>query len=134
MDTTILTLETRYLLTPFAELRMRHAASLEQLTQAIAEAGQLVPMLVTAGKEAGQWVLIDGYRRLEVLRRLDIEQVKAQLLPGDEKDAMLLHLAHGQARAWEAIEEAGLIRELHERCGLSLRHIAASIGRHVSWV
>lgn len=134
MDIAIFTLETSHLLTPFAGLRMRHAASLEQLTQAISEAGQLVPMLVTAGEEAGKWILIDGYRRLEVLRRLEIEQVKAQLLPGNEQDAILLHLAHGQARTWEAIEEAGLIRELHERCGLSMRHIAANIGRNVSWV
>lgn len=102
--------------------------------RAIAEAGQVVPVLVIPGEQPQSWVLIDGYRRLEVLRRLEIEEVKAHVLPCKEDEAMLLHMAQGQSRSWEVIEEAGLIRELHDRFNFSLRQIATRIGRHASWV
>lgn len=132
--TPFLILEPHQLVTPFAGLRVQHAANLDRLTHAMAEAGQIVPVLVIPDEQSQSWVLIDGYRRLEVLRRLEIEQIKAQALPCKEDEAMLLHMAHGQARSWETIEEAGLIRELHDCFGLSLRQIATRIGRHASWV
>jgi ParB/RepB/Spo0J family partition protein len=118
----------------FQGLRMRNLPALDLLSRSLEEAGQLVPVLVIPGERAGLWILIDGYLRVEALKRLDREVVRAEVFQGSEEEALMVHLARGQARNWETVEEAALIRELHDRFGCSLRLLAARIGRSASWV
>ena len=113
---------------------MRNLPALDLLSRSLEEAGQLVPVLVIPGERAGLWILIDGYLRVEALKRLDREVVRAEVFQGSEEEALMVHLARGQARNWETVEEAALIRELHDRFGCSLRLLAARIGRSASWV
>ncbi|MBF0246118.1 MAG: ParB/RepB/Spo0J family partition protein [Planctomycetes bacterium] len=130
----IIDLELHQVERRFQGLRMRNLPSLDLLTHSIEEAGQLVPVLVIPGERAGLWILIDGYLRVEALKRLDQEVVRAEVFHGSEEEALMVHLARSQARNWEVVEEAALIRELHDRFGCSLRLLAARIGRSASWV
>jgi hypothetical protein len=51
-----------------------------------------------------------------------------------EMEALLQVLMREQERRWEALEEASLIRELHERHALSQESIARLLGKDKSWV
>lgn len=53
----------------FGSLRLRQPRVVERLARSIEQNGQGVP-LVAVAEQADRWVLIDGYLRLEALRRL----------------------------------------------------------------
>jgi ParB/RepB/Spo0J family partition protein len=130
---TVLRLDLHGLIPRFAPLRLRDPARLRRLHRSIAQQGQLTP--VVAVPEAGdppQWVLIDGYRRREVLQQLGADRIWADIWERSVDEALLACLARGPDRAWEAIEEAALIAELAGR--YSLHTIAQQLGRDVSWV
>ena len=81
---------------------------------------------------AQRWVLIDGYRRLAALRQIGEDQIWVDAWEGSVDEAVLLCLAKGAERGWEAIEQAALLHDLSER--YSLRELAQRLGRDVSWV
>ncbi len=117
----------------FATLRLNDPQRLENLTRSIERNGQLVPVIAVPDEQADlHWVLIDGYRRLEALQHLGEDLIWVDVWDQPVDEALLLCLARGPERAWEAIEEAALLQELARR--YSLREIARRIGRDVSWV
>ncbi|MCP3972412.1 MAG: ParB N-terminal domain-containing protein [Rhodobacteraceae bacterium] len=129
----VLRLDLHFLNPRFAPLRLRDPERLACLTRSMRQHGQLMPVVVVPGSlDPPRWVLIDGYRRLEALREIgeDLLWVDAWDRPVDE--ALLLCLARGPERGWEAIEEAALLHELSNR--YSLRELAQRIGCDVSWV
>ena len=112
----ILRLEIHQLLTPFASVRVAEPRRLQQLMRCIERQGQLMPVVaVAAEKQKARWVLIDGYRRWEVLRQLGQDLIWVDGWDCSVDDALLLCLARGGERAWQAIEEAALICELSQR-------------------
>jgi len=117
----------------FASLRMRQPRVVERLARSIAQNGQLVP-LVAVAEQADRWVLIDGYLRLEALRRLARDTARVELWDCPLAEALLIVLVRVQGRTWEAIEEGALIRELITGFALSQREVARQTGRDVSWV
>ena len=90
--------------------------------------------VVAVGEQEHRWVLIDGYLRIEALRRLSRDTARVELWECPLAQALLLVLVRVQGRAWEAIEEGAVIRELVGQCGLSRREVARQTGRDVSWV
>ncbi len=129
----VLRLELHQLLTQFAPLRVQEPRRLQKLTRSIERQGQLMPVVVVpADGEEVRWVLIDGYRRLEALRHLGKDLIWVDVWDRSVDEALLLCLARGPERTWQAIEEAALIFELSRRH--SLRELAASLARDVSWV
>ena len=117
----------------FAPLRLRDPERLARLTGSLRQHGQLMPVVVVAESlDPPRWVLIDGYRRLEALREIGEDRVWVDAWDGPVDEALLLCLARGAERGWEAIEEAALLHELSNR--YSLRELAQRIGRDVSWV
>jgi ParB-like chromosome segregation protein Spo0J len=117
----------------FAALRMRQPRVVERLARSIEQNGQLVPVIAVA-EQANRWVLIDGYLRLEALRRLARDTAWVELWDCPLAQALLSVLVRVQGRPWEAIEEGALIRELTVRFELSQREVARQAGRDVSWV
>ncbi len=117
----------------FASLRMRQPRLVERLAHSIAQNGQLVPVVAVA-EQAHSWVLIDGYLRIQALRRLARDTAQVELWDCPLAQALLIVLVRVQGRAWEAIEEGAIIRELITGFELSQRHVARQIGRDVSWV
>jgi len=129
----ILRLDPHALIPRFAPLRLHDPARLARLVASIERQGQLMPVVaVPAAERAGQWVLIDGYRRRAALARLKQDRIWVDVWAGSVDEALLTTLSRGPERAWEAIEEAALIAELASRH--SLQAIARELGRDVSWV
>jgi hypothetical protein len=60
--------------------------------------------------------------------------VLAEVWRCGEMEALLAVLMREQERRWEALEEASLIRELHDRHQLSQESIAGLLGKDKSWV
>ena len=91
------------------DLRIRGGDRRRRLIASVAELGQQVPVIVIA--ERDRLVLIDGYLRVEALRRLGRDQVAATSWPVTEPEA-LLHHRHLAASEHTAIEDAWLIARL----------------------
>jgi ParB-like chromosome segregation protein Spo0J len=117
----------------FASLRLRQPRLVERLARSIEQNGQLVPVVAVAEPE-NRWVLVDGYLRIEALRRLAQDTARVELWDCPLSQALLWVLVRVQDRAWEAIEEGAVIRELISRFELSQRAVARQTGRDVSWV
>ncbi len=129
----VLRLDLHLLIPRFAPLRLRDPERLARLTCSLREHGQLLPVVVvTESLDPPRWVLIDGYRRLEALRAIGEDLIWVDAWDRSVDEALLLCLARGPERGWEAIEEAALLHELSSRH--SLRELAQRIGRDVSWV
>jgi ParB family transcriptional regulator, chromosome partitioning protein len=130
----------------FADTRVHEPRAIEQLTRSMESCGQLVPCIavrelgpVEAVSEGAAleaipgWVLIDGYRRVQVLRRVGCDLVRVQLWNCDVTQGLLAALSGSHSRAYAPIEQALLLREL-QGLGLSQQEIARRCGRDVSWV
>jgi ParB-like chromosome segregation protein Spo0J len=117
----------------FASLRMRQPRVVERLARSIEQDGQLVPVVAVAD-QAQRWVLIDGYLRIEALRRVSRDTAWVECWDCPLSQALLMVLVRVQARSWEALEEGAIIRELIQRFELSQREVARQSGRDVSWV
>jgi ParB family chromosome partitioning protein len=129
----VLRLDLHFLIPRFAPLRLRDPERLARLTRSMRQHGQLMPVVVVAESlDPPRWVLIDGYRRLEALREVGEDLVWVDAWDRSVDEALVLCLARGPERGWEAIEEAALLHELSGR--YSMRELAQRIGRDVSWV
>lgn len=128
----MITLELSQLDLRYAALRIADPVRRARLEQAIAQQGQQVPVLVITG-EAGKYMLVEGYGRVEALRRLDRDTVLAILLDVGEADALVLRhrLDHGTPRS--ALEEGWLVTALVES-GQSQTEVAIALAKSTGWV
>ena len=53
----------------------------------------------------------------------------AEIWDCTEEEALVEVLARAHGRKWDVIEEAALLKELHDRCHLSQERIASMVGR-----
>lgn len=113
------------------DLRICDADRRRRLIASVAEIGQQVPVVVV--HDAEHLVLIDGYLRVEALRRIGRDTALATTWPVTEAEALLHrhHLAGGASRA--AIEDGWLLSRLRWH-GLSLDELARRLCRSKSWV
>jgi ParB-like chromosome segregation protein Spo0J len=100
---------------------------------ALYEMGQQVPVVVVAGATVDHYVLIDGYLRVELLRRLGLDTVDATVWPLSEADALITHF-HLGGHARSTLEEAWLIEHLAKAEGLSQDELGRRLCRSKSWV
>jgi ParB-like chromosome segregation protein Spo0J len=83
---------------------------------------------------AAPLVLIDGYRRVAALRKLGRDTVRVECWSCTVGAALAQVLARSRSRAFTAIEEALLLRDLMDGQCQSQREAARQCGRDVSWV
>ncbi len=121
-------LELRY-----AHIRVMNEARVRRLADCILRHGQLEAMLTVSG-QGDRLILIDGYQRQAALRYLGQDTGLVTVMDEAENQALYQLLIHRGERQWEAIEEAGLIQELHRRFSCSLSEIGRRIGRDKSYV
>jgi ParB family transcriptional regulator, chromosome partitioning protein len=116
----------------YANLRIADPIRRARLEQALAREGQQVPVLVLAGT-AERHVLIEGYGRVEALRRLARDTVQATVLDMGEAEALVLRhrLDHGAPRS--ALEEGWLVTTLLD-CGKSQVDVAIALVKSTAWV
>ena len=131
--THIETLEIAHLELRYAHTRIRRPEALLPLMRSLEQWGQIRPVSVVPSDPPCH-VLVDGYLRVEALRRCGKDMVLAEVWLCGEMEALLQVLMRVQERRWEALEQASLIRELHERHDLSQDKIARLLGKDKSWV
>lgn len=116
----------------FAPLRLAAPRRLGALVRSLERSGQLTA--VVAAREDAQLVLVDGYLRIAALRRLGVDTAWVEVWACPLEEAVVRVLASTQARGWDVIEEALMLRELTSVLGLTQHEVALRSGRDVSWV
>jgi hypothetical protein len=112
------------------DLRIHDGEQRRRLVGSVAEVGQQVPVVVI--RDADRLVLIDGYLRVEALRRLHRDTVIATTWPVTEIEA-LVHHRHLAGAKRVALEDAWLLGRLREH-GLTMEQLARQLCRSTSWV
>lgn len=110
-------LELRY-----AHIRVKNEARVRRLADSISRHGQLEAMLTVYGED-NRLILVDGYQRHAALKYLGLDAGLIRVVAGPESQTLYQLLILRGERQWEAIEEAGLIQELHRRFSCSLSEI-----------
>lgn len=128
MDVEIGELELRY-----ATLRISDPGRRARLEASLAREGQQSPVLVVCD-DAGRHVLVDGYRRVEALRRLGRDVVDVVVLPLAEAAALVEVWRMETSRRRSALEDGWLLAELVETHGKSQAEIGLQLRRSKSWV
>jgi ParB family chromosome partitioning protein len=134
-------LELHQLELRYERLRDRNAGREKRLLASLAHVGQQAPIVVVADSAAtgidvsvARHVVIDGYKRVRLLRRLGHDTVVATRWELPEPDALVLEgLMRGREQTG-SIEQGWLLRELRQRFGLSLQDLARRFDRDISWV
>lgn len=128
-DLELSTLDRRY-----QTLRVPQPELMEALRGSLKRDGLLHPLL--GHRHAGSVVLLDGFKRCELLRESDTKVVAVRLLevssPAQAKAAIFSHNA--PHRGLNVVEEAMLVRSLVEVEKLSQLEVSRLLGRHKSWV
>jgi ParB-like chromosome segregation protein Spo0J len=125
-------IEIAHLNLRYAHTRIRSIAAAVRMAEAIERFGQTSPVLVVPGKAPAEYILIDGYLRVEALKRCGQDMVHAQIWPDKEAGALIHVLAQG--RSWDIFEQAALLKELYVHHELPQAQIARLLGKDKSWV
>jgi len=117
----------------YAHTRIQRPERVFALASSIERFGQIIPVIVLR-EGTGCFVLIDGYLRVKALRRCGRDTVVAEIWECKQEEALVEVLARAHSRKWDFIEEAALLRELHDQYHLSQSRIASMVGRKQGWV
>ena len=117
----------------YRSIRIVERGRRARLLASLSEHGQRSPVLVVRASEH-EYVLIDGYARVESLQALGRDVVEATVLDLTEPDALVFVHRMETARPRTALEEGWLIGELVYRHGWSHRDIAVRLQRSASWI
>ncbi len=113
-------------------LRTRQPERERRLLSSLADSGQQMPIVVVPSPAAG-YVLMDGHKRVRCLRRLHRDTVSAVVWDMSEAEALIFRqVVHTEAAS--ALEQAWLLRTLHEDHGIRIEDLAQRFDRSVSWV
>jgi ParB family chromosome partitioning protein len=117
----------------YAHTRIEWPQRVLALANSIERFGQILPVIVLRQGD-NSFVLIDGYLRVKALKRCLRDTVMAEIWEGKEEEALVEILARANSRKWDLLEEAALLKELHDQHPLSQSRIASMVGRKQSWV
>ena len=127
MDLEFQQLDLRY-----AHLRVCDPARERRLLASLADAGQQIPIVVVPRDPA--YVVVDGHKRVRCLQRLRRDTVQAMTWALPEAEALIVRHRLQTDAAVSALEQAWLLRTLHEDHGLAFETLARRFDRTVSWV
>ncbi len=115
----------------YSHTRIKSTKALAKMQNSINTYGQIVPALAILEKEI--FILIDGHLRLAALKACGHDCIKVQLME-EEPASLLTLLTRNDDRQLEAVEQAALIQELHNRFSYSFAEIARRLGKDKGWV
>lgn len=118
----------------YATTRVVEPRAVTRLTRSIEQCGQIVPCTAVTVPDGPGLVLVDGFRRVEALRRLGRDTARVSVWTCALSQALVGVLTRSDGRAFGAIEEALQLRDLVQSLGLSQQDAARQCGRHPSWV
>jgi ParB family chromosome partitioning protein len=126
-------IEIAHLQLRYGHTRIQRPERVSSLVSSIERFGQIIPVIVLR-EGVDSLVLIDGYLRVKALRSCRQDTVVAEIWECTEEEALVEVLARAHSRRWDLIEEAALLRELHDQSHLSQSRIASLLGRKQGWV
>lgn len=118
----------------FAPARLIDPGAVAALAHSIEQSGQLVPCIAVSAADGADLILIDGYRRIDALRRLGRDTARIETWTCSLGQSLVSFFARQGQRPLAAIEEGLLLQELTQGQGMAQREVARQIGRDVSWV
>lgn len=118
----------------YGELRVRRPVVEKRLMASMEEVGQQSPVIVVRAAESGRYVLIEGRKRVQALKRLKADVVKAAVWEMAPTDALVAAYQLQDGTGWNALEEGGLVWELVRQAGLSLAEVGGRLQRSKGWV
>jgi ParB-like chromosome segregation protein Spo0J len=118
----------------YEELRSRSPARERQLLSSLTLVGQQTPIVVVGAAETSQPIVIDGYKRVRLLRKLGQDTVRATAWDLGEAEALLLERMIRAGEADSALEQGWFLRALRDRFQLSGAELGQRVGRTESWV
>jgi ParB/RepB/Spo0J family partition protein len=123
----------------YESLRVVSPRAERRLFASIGERGQLVPISVVPEKHSGdedlqRYVVLDGFARVRVLRRLGHDTAQAMAWDLSELEALLLVRSLRSSERETALEQAWLLEELARRFDLDQEELARRFDRTQSWV
>jgi ParB family chromosome partitioning protein len=117
----------------YERLRRRAPEQEKRLVASMAQHGQQTPVVVVVA-ESGRYVLVDGYKRVRVLKALKADTVSAMVWDLGEAEALLLERLMRSASSDGPFEQAWLLHELVVRFALTQDELARRFDKSVSWV
>ena len=119
----------------YAHLRIHDRDRQSRLVASLEREGQRAPvLLVPIADQPGRYVLIDGYARVEALKGLRRDLVKALVLEMDEAEALVVRHRMENPRQRVVMEEAWLVQALVEMHHRTQQQVSAELGKTRSWV
>ncbi|HHH27190.1 MAG TPA: ParB/RepB/Spo0J family partition protein [Polyangiaceae bacterium] len=118
----------------YRPLRLLRPEVMTSLRRSVERLGVLNPIVVNASA-SDILVVLDGLKRVEVLRERGDCEVSARIVRMDDEEAEAAILAYNRPhRGLDQLEEAWIIASLARKHGLTQTRIAELVGRHKSWV
>jgi ParB-like chromosome segregation protein Spo0J len=118
----------------FSPLRVSDPQDLQRLQESIKIEGMRDPVLVSTNVDPQHLVLVDGFKRVQVAKDLELPHVWAQEAQLDVTHAKAAILQYNQPRLGLCkLEEAWIVRSLCDQ-GLTQTEVAALLRRDKSWV
>lgn len=119
----------------YAKLRVANPKVESALAKSLAHLGQLSPVVV-APSYRGTCELLDGFKRIRILKRQGRMEILARTVPAQKASAQksLMFTLHGTVHGLRELEEALIVKSLHREDGLSQVEIGILLLRHKSWV
>lgn len=127
MDIELHQLDLRY-----EGLRRRDGRRERALLASVSAIGQQAPVVVVS--DGNKYVLVDGYKRVRALEKLRRDAVWALQWGLAEPEALMLARLMRAAESDSALEQGWLLKELHDRFGLSAGELARRFDKTTSWV
>lgn len=117
----------------YEHLRVVEPVKLSKLMTSLAQHDQQAPVLVVESCP-DRFILIDGYARVQALKKLGRDLVMAVRLEMSEPEALVFSYFSQRAPPKSALEEAWLLYELTEVHGLKQAQLALRLGKSRSWI
>lgn len=118
----------------YGTLRLSQPSVEATLRHSLARSGQLQP-LVANQEPGGQLALLDGFKRLRVLRSLSQVEAEVRVVCLKKSEALAAVISYNRAhRGLNELEEAWVVRGLVRECRLAQKAVGELLGRHKSWV
>jgi ParB family transcriptional regulator, chromosome partitioning protein len=121
----------------YAHIRIHTETAIRRMILSIQSYGLLTPIKVVplpSTDQTTRWVVIDGYLRIAVAKRLKHDGLEALIYSNDAKEALVALYRQSASRVWEPYEEAQLIQTLLSEHKLCQTEIAQQLGKSKSWV
>ena len=117
----------------YESYRLKNKYAERMLLSSIAEKGIMEPLICTASS-LDQYILLDGYKRLRCLFRLNIHIIPVHSLGNNEQDGIIELIRVSNSKSLQTLEQSGFVDELHKRFGMTVSGIAERLDVSPAWV